>query len=271
MMVALSSAPSDSGAPATWLLLRGLGRERGHWLEFPARLESALGVRTLALDLPGVGELRHERVAWSTAAMARALKRRLGPRQGGPAWGVMGISLGGMVALSLAEQWPEGISHAVVINTSCRLSFCHQRLRPRAALALLGATLARDLEARERRLYALTTNASELEVSCWASAAAELARRVPPPRRRTLAAQLFAAARFQLPTAVTQPLLVLSGARDRLASAGCSSVLARKLGAAARCHPRAGHDLPLEDPDWVIAELLAWLAASAGRHADADR
>lgn len=271
----MPASPSPAGAPARWLLLRGLGRQRGHWFEFPRLLEAALGVEALALDLPGSGTRRHERSPGSIPAIARALLAKLQDSTpatpGNPAaselpHGVIGISLGAMVALSLAEQWPSAISHVVVINTSSRLSFGHQRLRPRAALALLRASClgAGEVEARERLLYALTTSGSEPDIARWARDAAQLAERAPP-RRRTLLAQLLAAGTFRAPDRLEQPLLVLSGARDRLVSPGCSSALARRLGGAQRCHPTAGHDLPLEQPRWVIEQLRGWLATgSAG-------
>lgn len=249
--------------PATWLLLRGLGRQRGHWFEFPQLLEGALGVSTVALDLPGTGQRRHERAPWSITGLARILAAELDAGTPQPPRGVIGISLGAMVALSLAEQWASGISHVVVINTSSRLSLGHQRLRPRALLALLGSALLSDLAARERLIYSLTTSALEPEIARWTRDAAALAQDAPI-RRRTLLAQLVSAAAFQVPGRLEQPTLVLSGAGDRLVAPGCSSALARRLGAPLRCHPTAGHDLPLEEPAWVIEQVRAWLGGELG-------
>jgi hypothetical protein len=31
-----------------------------------------------------------------------------------------------------------------------------------------------------------------------------------------------------------------------------------------REHPTAGHDLPLDDPDWVIGEIAQWLPRVPG-------
>ncbi len=265
--VSLSGSDPAPPAPATWLLLRGLGRERGHWFEFARLLERSLGAQVVPIDLPGNGQRRHEPVPSSIAALARRLAAELRAGPAGPPRGVLGISLGGMVALSLAEQWPSGISHVVVVNTSSRLSCGHQRLRPRAALSLLRASMATEPEARERLIYSLTTSAPGQDVARWAQEAAAVARRVPPSRRALLA-QLYAAATFRAPAHIPQPALVLSGARDRLVSPACSAALARALGATLRCHPGAGHDLPLEQPRWVIEQLKAWLAASACEPSD---
>lgn len=45
----------------TWLLLRGLTREAGHWGDFPRQLQAALPeARILAIDLPGNGTLHRQ-------------------------------------------------------------------------------------------------------------------------------------------------------------------------------------------------------------------
>jgi len=44
----------------------------------------------------------------------------------------------------------------------------------------------------------------------------------------------------------------------------CSQRLARAWGAQFALHPSAGHDLPLDDGDWVAREVKSWLAR-AGR------
>ncbi|RYY52271.1 MAG: alpha/beta hydrolase, partial [Comamonadaceae bacterium] len=47
----------------TWVLLRGLTREAGHWGAFPDLLRAQLqsGTRVIALDLPGNGALHAQR------------------------------------------------------------------------------------------------------------------------------------------------------------------------------------------------------------------
>ena len=47
-------AGDNRHSAGTWLLLRGLTREAGHWGRFPQQLQAALpGARILAIDLPG--------------------------------------------------------------------------------------------------------------------------------------------------------------------------------------------------------------------------
>jgi predicted alpha/beta hydrolase family esterase len=56
------------------------------------------------------------------------------------------------------------------------------------------------------------------------------------------------------------PLLVLASAADTLVDPRCSIRLAHAWDAELRTHPTAGHDLPLDDAEWVASEVGRWLA-----------
>ena len=56
------------------------------------------------------------------------------------------------------------------------------------------------------------------------------------------------------------PILLLASLGDRLVSPRCSERIARAWNAPLRMRPDAGHDLPLDDPDWVLGQLLDWHA-----------
>jgi len=88
-------------------------------------------------------------------------------------------------------------------------------------------------------------------------------RECPVSRGNTLR-QLLAAARFSAVKKPAVPLLILAGAGDRMVHPSCSQRLARAWGADFALHPSAGHDLTLDDGDWVAREVKAWLA-HAGR------
>jgi len=42
---------------------------------------------------------------------------------------------------------------------------------------------------------------------------------------------------------------------DHFVSSSCSKNLAKSWGCELHIHPWAGHDLPLDDPDWIIEHL----------------
>jgi pimeloyl-ACP methyl ester carboxylesterase len=246
-----------------WLLLRGLGRECGHWFDFPPVAERELGVPCRALDLPGFGKARHERVPASVPEMSEAILHRPASAlraASGPV-GVLGLSLGGMVALELCRRAPARFSHLVLVNSSSRLSPPWQRLLPAGMLLLSRSLATLDLLERERRIYELTLSERRAQADRFAARAALLAERAPA-RRRDVLRQLLAALAFT-PPRVTQPVLVLSGRNDRLVSPACSAALATALGAPHNEHPSAGHDLPVDDGAWLAQQMARWLAARA--------
>lgn len=268
MSVAAAEGEPQSGRrpapirPSAWILLRGLGREQRHWFDFVRTASDVLGVACHALDLPGFGEARFERVPTTVAETAEALLHRLPrlPLDDG-ASGIIGLSLGGMVGLELCRQAPERFSHLVVVNSSADISPPWQRLRPEGMRLLAHSLASGDALDRERRIYELTLGERRGNAAEYASRAAEFTR-VNATRRRDILRQLYAAARFS-PQPVGQPVLVLSGRQDRLVSASCSTALAQLLGAVHVEHPTAGHDLPIDDGAWLAQQIERWLSLPA--------
>jgi pimeloyl-ACP methyl ester carboxylesterase len=169
---------------------------------------------------------------------------------------VIGLSLGGMVALELCRLRPERIAGAVVVNSSSRLSSPFQRLRPGALAPLLRIACARDPWARESDVLALTSRLPGSERARLAQEAAAIASQAPVAALALLA-QLLAAARFEAPerAEVTAPLLFLASRGDALVNPEASRGLARRYGAVYEEHGWGGHDLPLDDPDWVCERV----------------
>jgi pimeloyl-ACP methyl ester carboxylesterase len=88
---------------------------------------------------------------------------------------------------------------------------------------------------------------------------AAYARECPPSRRNTLR-QLLAALRYRPPPAQPRvPMLVLNSLGDELVDSRCSQALAEHWQLPLRRHPDAGHDLPLDAPDWVCEQIRAWM------------
>ena len=84
-----------------------------------------------------------------------------------------------------------------------------------------------------------------------------LARQQRPVRATNVLRQLAAAARYRAPpTPPPVPTLLLASTHDRLVSCACSRALARAWRCALVEHPHAGHDLPLDDPQWVVQQVL---------------
>ena len=250
----------STSKPETWLLLRGLGREQAHWFEFPELAEAALGARIVCLDLPGTGTEWQRPAPVSVMATARDVAERLRQEYGVPdrPWGILGLSFGAMVSLGLGEAYPNWFSHLVTINTSCNLSMPHQRLSVRAALRLAHLASIRDAFEREKAVFRFSASLPEWRVEHYARLAAEVHFQ-RPVRRTTIARQLAAAAQFRPAALLAQRVLVLSSESDGLVCPDASDHLAAFIRAPHICHPTAAHDLPLDDPAWVLRRTSRWL------------
>ncbi len=245
--------------PQCWVLLRGLIREQRHWETFPARLCAALppGSRVICVDLPGNGLHFRERSPLSITAMVDAARADLA-RQGvqGPVC-LLALSLGAMAAFEWMSRYPQEIQRAVLLNTSLSAySPFWQRLRPHNYLRIVRDVLFRhSQEYRERMILEITTNLiadREVYVRRWTGYAHDQPVSVSNALR-----QLLAAARYQRPENLPAcPVLLLNGGGDRLVNPQCSEAIAAGMNLPLRRHPQAGHDLSLDAPDWVIAEVL---------------
>lgn len=245
----------------TWVLLRGLAREARHWGDFPALLERRLpmGEHVVALDLPGNGSLCAARSPWSVGGMVRSARDQLLMRGISPPYVLVALSLGGMVAMEWAATAPQELDACVLLNTSAaRVSPFWQRLQPRSYGLLLRSMLPVGTAAREGAVHAMT--------SARPTDAAVLARWIAYAQSRPVTLgnavrQLAAAARFRPPATLPVPALVLASRGDRLVSPECSRALARAWRLPLREHPDAGHDLPLDDPAWVVEQVARWWPA----------
>lgn len=244
----------------TWILLRGLTREQGHWGEFAAQFARAVHpAQVVALDLPGNGQFYQQRSPWSVQAMVAHCRAQLAQRNIAPPYGVLAMSLGAMVSVAWSHVHPQEIAAQVLVNTSMRpFSPVYQRLRPAsyAALVKLAVLRATPLE-WERTVWRLTSHlADDSVLPIWLAI-----RHARPVSRANAFRQLVAAARFR--AAATPPLaptLVLASQHDALVAMECSKALAKHWQCELRVHPSAGHDVPLDDGPWVAGQVQQWLA-----------
>jgi pimeloyl-ACP methyl ester carboxylesterase len=246
-------------------LLRGLAREQRHWGAFPEVLRQRLpaGDSVIARDLPGAGTRCGERSPTSVAAMTQALREGL--RADGPPgpYVVVALSLGAMTTMHWAATAAQELHGCVLINSSlAKLSPFWQRLRPGAVPPLLRWLLAASAEARERAVFDISSN-QPFDAAVLAQWVA-IAQSAPVSAGNALR-QLLAASRFDAPVRLPVPALVLTSAGDRLVSHRCSQAIARHWQLPLREHPHAGHDLPLDDPEWLADAIAGWWAEKPAR------
>jgi pimeloyl-ACP methyl ester carboxylesterase len=246
----------------TWVLLRGLMREARHWGEFPLLFQTAIGTRSVvALDFPGNGSLHGQASLASVAEMAEHCRMQLGQLGHAPPYRVLALSLGAMAAVAWDQMHPGELERLVLINTSlARYSPFYHRLRPANYPALTRLLLVPAVR-REGLILRLTSNLKNHSehrqqiLEQWVSYA-----RTCPVTRANMLRQLQAAACYRAaPDAPSAPVLLLASRQDRLVDPGCTLALAQHWRCASRLHPLAGHDLPLDDGDWVAQQVRDWL------------
>lgn len=246
----------------TWILLRGLMREQRHWGDFPAQLMASLpGAVIVTPDLPGNGALFQQRSATRVADMVEFCREDLRARGLPGPYHLLALSLGGMVAVEWAARYPDEVARSVLINTSMRpFSRFYERLRWRNYPAILAMALLGGAERQERLILRLTSNRNRADVDARLLARWIGYQREYPVRRLNALRQLLSAARYRAPARrPVQPVLVLGGAGDRLVDVACSRRLAAAWSAECWLHPSAGHDLPLDEADWVARQVRDWI------------
>jgi pimeloyl-ACP methyl ester carboxylesterase len=248
-------------------------RESAHWDDFPSSFAARIpGSRIVCIELPGNGRHWQLKSPLSLNEMMEFARREfqdalVGSDEPGLPVFLFTISLGSMLAVEWAFRYPEEIAGAVMVNTSLRtLSPLYRRLNWRYWGELARILAESDIASRERRILALTTGMGH------GDAESVLRRRIDvyrehPVQRANVFRQLWAAARYRPPlTAPGVPMLLLAGQADRLVDPRCTEEIGQAWKLVPRRHPAAGHDLPLDDPDWTIAAVCEWLVERmAGR------
>ncbi|GAB4587133.1 alpha/beta fold hydrolase [Nocardia sp. IFM 10818] len=238
-----------------WLLLRGLTRDQRHWGAFPQLLSTELGAPVALLDPPGFGTEFRRRSPRTIAGIADDLRARFEPGDG--TWSVLGISLGGMLAMDWCARYPGDFERCVVVNTSAREVSSVRRMRWEPVSVFAGRSF-RTPRAHESAVSRLTINHPDVDRVALAEAWAAYHSDTPVAPANALA-QVVAAARFRLPQRIPIPLLVLAATHDRLAPFQMSQRIAGRYGAPMRLHPSAGHDLPVDDGQWVCRRIGEWI------------
>ena len=244
-----------------WILIRGLTRESGHWGRFPKILEAAYpSANIIRVDLPGAGKHHKVKCPLNMPEIARFVRQDYLSQRKNPdsAPYLISISLGAMIALEWMRLYPGEVQGAVLMNSSLRgLSPIFHRLRPFALVRMVHIASQKDIAKRERLALELTSNRPDVIESThpeWVKI-----QQARPVSTQNALRQLTAAGRFHVhPETPLPELLVLNSTHDRLAHPACSEAIHKTWPSQLRTHPTAGHDLALDDPEWVANNILKW-------------
>ena len=254
----------------TAILVRGLSRQAGHWHPFDSILAQRPGIEdVIALDLPGFGSESGQTAPRSIEITVDLLDERLMAKSVPGPKVLVAISLGGMIAHCWAQKHTERFDRIVLINSSLKgLSRIDERLTPRAWMDLIRMFGTRDVERREQLVFDLVSNTSTQRkqvVDEWVALDKKY-----PLRKEQVANQLVAAATYS-PSKDWQgpPALVIGSKLDRMVSWCCSEAIHSTFGFDHVYHPTAGHDIPIDEPEWLADSIATWLQAGS-LHAHED-
>ena len=242
-------------AARSWIFLRGLVRGSGHWGDFVELFQAKYPQDEVELiDLPGNGLRFAETSPTSVAEFVADLRSRSQSLAQGKKVHLLGLSLGGMIVTEWHRTHPEEVEKSFLVCTSsARHARLDERFLPsnyprlmRIARMEKGLQQERgivDLIANnEERKNFLLPRLSEHSVAC-------------PFKVSNLLRQLWAASQYQFPDLPPGEVKLIGAHGDRLVSPQCTLKLAQAWGLQAVMHPWSGHDLPIDDPNWLLQQL----------------
>jgi len=253
-----------------WIILRGLTREARHWRDFTSRLKVASdGV--YPLDLPGIGTEKARSCPLTIKSNTEDLRERwleIKKSSSNPdeEWGILGISMGGMIALDWAHRYPYDFKRLVVINSSSKDTGSNiQRFSLFGWFQAILGLMKRDHYQAEKEILKMNSNLKRddeeiLQEFAQISKESQLTA-------TKIAAQLMAASQFVLPPNIKIPTLILASIKDHLVDVRCSKMIAERLQTQIKFHPTAGHDLTLDDPSWCIEKIFEVEVTDKDEHA----
>jgi pimeloyl-ACP methyl ester carboxylesterase len=217
------------------------------------------------VDFPGNGTQCAQTSPRNTAEMANHCRTYLKLQGLQPPYQILALSLGAMVAVEWSAKYPAEFDRLVLINTSLApLNPFYHRLRPENYAALFRHLICGSILEREKIILGLTSalqrtpEERELLLKQW-----ELFARECPVSSANILRQLLAAISFRAATTTPPvPLLLLAAQQDKLVNVKCSITLAKRWGSPIKLHPTAGHDLPLDDGEWVARQVGEWMATA---------
>lgn len=243
----------------TIVFLRGLTRGNIHWGDFIQLLQSKTDFNCVCLEIPGNGLKSDLTTPIDPTVLVDELRSELKLKIDCIHYHLCGISLGGMVAMKWAEIYSEEVISTVVINSSLKqLSPFYERLIPKNYLKLFSLFFLRDTYKIESSILDLTSNNESRKTKFIDNYSDFL--KTHPFRIKNLFLQFVLANNIFVNFSKINHLFVIYSEQDHLVNQKCSIAIAKINNAKFKSHPSAGHDLPLDEPDWLCNIIILILS-----------
>lgn len=255
------------------VLLRGLFREQRHWGAFLETLQRHQPhCDVIAIDTLGNGQFAQRVSPLHMQAYADHIIAELAPYQSRPVV-LVGLSLGGMIALAANQQTRQPIHHVIAINSSCNQSPWPQRFNLVKVFSGFWQALRwqeRDkdtslIEAAILRFTTLSQHENGALLQSWSQYRKQ--NRAPISH---LFRQIYAAWRFSYPQSPTANVSFIAAKQDQLVSYLCSERMAKQQGCEVHFIDNAGHDAGLDQGEQLCATIAGILSSIIPANANAE-
>lgn len=235
-----------------WILIRGLIRSQFHWLDFPKKLQLSIPQSVvLTPELKGNG-LNSNQIFYKNIEDCISDLEHQCELSGHYKVNLIGISLGGMIAASWAQNKPKHIQNLVLINSSLSDSPFYQRLRIENYPKIFQFLVNKDPLLIEKFIIEKTMNSSDKLK--YLDSFVDFQKK-HPVTLINFYRQLQFARTVDIYKRPIENTLVLSSQQDHLVSSKCSHKIAHLWNCPHEIHPWAGHDLPADDSQWIINRI----------------
>lgn len=229
------------------ILLHGAG---GNHLYWPSQIRRMPGCRVYALDLPGHGK-SGGRGQQTISTYARVVLEWLDEIEAEQTI-LIGHSMGGAIALTLALEAPERVCGLGLIGSGARLHVAPQIIESAAS----STTFHNAIQTVVGQSFSPHSSEQLLE---------QAARRMAEIRSTVLHGDFLACESFDVSERIAEiqcPTLVVCGAEDKMTPLRSSQFLANTIPhARLEVIPEAGHMCMLEQPQLVAAKINKFILA----------
>lgn len=238
--------------------MHGHEQEARHWELLKSKIQAKFpNYKVHTLNIPGVGEWyllnSFTSVRQNLYFIRDQWKKKFGQSiHNSDETIFIGESLGGMIGLEWATQFPKELSKLILINTSiggvCPI---YERYQFKNVFPFIKYLLTSDHRKKNEILYDLTQHDLQLK-SKWVSNWNAISIDAPIHWKNTLK-QLFAAIVFRDQKLNLEiPTLIISSTKDKFISSKCSEKMAQYWGIKHHEHSSAGHHIYIDDPTWLL-------------------
>ncbi len=248
--------------PVHIYLLRGLGRESGHWGNtFLESIKCKVPNSTITLlDLPGAGMYFEQTAFTSISKMSQFLHIHHYFQLQKPGKHILlATSLAGIVAIDWIHQYPNDFDGITLVGSSFK-EVCSpkDRVQPEARKMFKQIFFTEDLLEREQLFVEINSNKltdNDSLLTAWIN----LQNR-HPVSKQTLARQTVAGMIYRSPNHIPNiPVLVIGSKADKIVSFACICAVSEYLNASMKVHDTAGHGIPIDAPLWLSHSFITWI------------